>query len=115
MNKVKRIAAIIGLILFVSIFVILLISSFFATEKAPGLFLAFLFSALVIPIMIYMFVAVYKIVHRNDKQDSSNGEQNPDDGMDNEEDQMTEASDDSLGADGGKATGDDSSINDKKD
>lgn len=83
-NKVKRIAAIVGLVLFVSIFVTLLISSFFATKESPGLFLASLFSALVIPIMIYMFIAVYKMVHKNDENADISEASEPED--DNESD-----------------------------
>lgn len=66
MNKVKRISAIIGIILIASMYLISLISAFFATEKAPGLFLASIFSTVVIPIMIYMFLETYKWVHRDD-------------------------------------------------
>ncbi len=65
-RKVKRIAAIVGLVLFASLFLITLISAFFASEKAPGLFMASLFSAIVIPIMIWAFMLVYRLVHRND-------------------------------------------------
>lgn len=65
-KKVKRIAAIIGLVLFASLFLITFISAFFASEKAPGLFMASLFSAIVIPIMIWGFMLVYRLVHRND-------------------------------------------------
>jgi hypothetical protein len=43
-----------------------LVAAFFATEQAPGLFLASLFSAVVIPIMIWAFLMVYRMVHRND-------------------------------------------------
>mgnify|MGYP000899935438 CR=1 FL=1 len=70
MNKVKRICAIIGIILISSMYLISLISAFFATEKAPGLFLASIFSTVIIPIMIYLFIATYKWVHRNDPKKS---------------------------------------------
>lgn len=64
-KKVKRIAATIGLVLFASLFLVTIISAFFASEKAPGLFLASLFSAIVIPIMIWGFIMVYRLVRRN--------------------------------------------------
>ncbi|MBE5967454.1 MAG: hypothetical protein E7255_10930 [Lachnospiraceae bacterium] len=66
MKKIKRISAIIGVILIASMYLISLLSAFFATEKTPGLFLASIFSTVVIPIMIYGFIATYKWVHRND-------------------------------------------------
>jgi amino acid permease len=73
-KKVKRIAAIIGLVLFASLFLLTLISAFFASEKAPGLFLASLFSAIVIPIMIWGFMLIYRLVHRSDSTIDSDSE-----------------------------------------
>ncbi len=66
MNKVKRISSVIGIILILSMYAISLFSAIFASEKAPGLFLASIFSTIVIPIMIYGFIAVYKMVHKDD-------------------------------------------------
>ncbi|MBB2181999.1 hypothetical protein H0486_03805 [Lachnospiraceae bacterium MD1] len=68
MKNVKRIASIIGLILLVSMYIISLIAAIFASEKAPGFFLASVFCTIVIPIMIYSFIAVYQYVHRDDKK-----------------------------------------------
>ena len=67
MSKVKRIAAIIGLVLIVSMYLISFLSALFATEYSYGLFMASIFCTIVIPIMIYLFIAVYKIVHKNDE------------------------------------------------
>ncbi len=71
MNKVKRIASLIGVLLILSLFILSLIAAIFAKESAKALFLSAIFSTLVIPIMIYGFIEVYKFVHRNDppKQD----------------------------------------------
>lgn len=66
-KKVKRISAIVGIVLIISMYVISLISALFASKATPGLFLASIFSTVVIPIMIYVFIATYKYVHRNDK------------------------------------------------
>jgi uncharacterized BrkB/YihY/UPF0761 family membrane protein len=71
MGKVKRIAAITGIVLIASMYLISFISSFFAKEHAAGLFLASVFSTIVIPIMIYGFIAVYRYVHRNDEKNTS--------------------------------------------
>jgi Na+/melibiose symporter-like transporter len=71
MGKVKRIAAVIGIILIASLYLISFISAFFAKENAAGFFMASVFSTIVIPIMIYAYIAVYKHVHKNDKQNSS--------------------------------------------
>ncbi|MGB4657763.1 MAG: hypothetical protein WBI07_01125 [Mobilitalea sp.] len=69
MKKVKRISAIVGIILIASMYIISFISAIFATEKAPGLFLASVFCTIVIPIMIHIFIATYKYVHKNDIQE----------------------------------------------
>lgn len=68
MNKGKRIAAIIGIILLASMYLISLLSAFFAKEYSGGLFLASLFSTLVIPILIWWFITIYKWVHKNDSK-----------------------------------------------
>ena len=75
MNKVKRIAAIIGIILIASMYIISLISALFASENAPSLFLASIFSTIAIPIMIYGFLTVYKYVHKDDKPENSDVDQ----------------------------------------
>lgn len=76
MQKVKRISAIIGIILILSMYILSFIAAIFATEKAPGLFLASIFSTLAIPILIHLFTSTYKWVHRNDpsEDDSENPE-----------------------------------------
>ncbi|HWT76480.1 MAG TPA: hypothetical protein VN258_17420 [Mobilitalea sp.] len=66
MNKVKRIAAIIGIVLISSMYLISFISAFFASKYSSGLFLASIFSTIVIPIMLWWFITVYKWVHRGD-------------------------------------------------
>lgn len=79
MNKVKRISSMIGIILILSMYVISFFSAIFASEKAPGLFLASIFSTIVIPIMIYAFIAVYKMVHKDDlPKDYQKGEDSGD-------------------------------------
>jgi amino acid permease len=66
-NKVRRIAAIIGIVLILSMYLVSFISSFFATKYSYGLFIASVFSTIVIPIMIWWFITIYKWVHKNDK------------------------------------------------
>ena len=70
--KGKRIAAIIGIIAILSLYIVSLLLGIFASDKYPGLFLASVFLAVIVPIIIYCIVAVYKYVHRND-QDTDTG------------------------------------------
>ena len=67
MKNFKRICALFVIALILSLFMLLLISAIFTSEKAPSLFLATVFSIITVPIMIYGFIATYKYVHRNDK------------------------------------------------
>ena len=73
MIKIKRIASLMGILLILSLFIVSLIAAIFAKESAQALFLTAIFSTVVIPIMIYGFIEVYKFVHRNDppKQDNN--------------------------------------------
>jgi Na+/melibiose symporter-like transporter len=67
MSKVKRVAAIIAIILIASLYLISFISAIFAKENAYGLFMASIFCTVVIPIMMYLFIWVYKMVHKKDE------------------------------------------------
>lgn len=77
MNKVKRIAAMVGIVLIASMYLISFISAFFASEHASGLFIASVFCTVTIPIMIWIFVTVYKWVHRSDTPEDQDGENPP--------------------------------------
>ncbi|MDD3173316.1 MAG: hypothetical protein PHF63_06600 [Herbinix sp.] len=83
MKKVKQIAAIIGIIFLVSLYIITFISAFFTTKYTNGLFLASLFSTFVIPVMIYGYMLIYKLLSKRnlpmnpeDTNDQSNSEAN---------------------------------------
>jgi len=66
MNKVKRIAAILGVVLLISMYLLTLVSAVFASENAHSLFLASIFCTFVVPIMLYAYILVYKLVHKNE-------------------------------------------------
>ncbi|MGF7145240.1 membrane protein CcdC involved in cytochrome C biogenesis [Anaerotaenia torta] len=78
MKKVKRIAALTGVILIVSLILLTIISAFVATEYSYGLFMASLFSMIVIPLMIQMYIMVYRIFHKRG-QDNEVPEDNTED------------------------------------
>lgn len=63
-NKVKRIAAMTALILIVLMYLVSFLLGIFATEAAPGMFLASVFSTVAIPIMVYIFLQLYKLRRR---------------------------------------------------
>jgi cytosine/uracil/thiamine/allantoin permease len=62
--KSKRIAAIIGIIAILSLYVISFIIGIFFSDEYPQLFLASVFLAVIIPIIVYCLVAVYRNVHK---------------------------------------------------
>ncbi len=64
MKKSKRISAIIGIILLVSLYLCTLFSAIFGSPYANGLFLACIFSTFFIPVMIYAMMLIYRIVHK---------------------------------------------------
>jgi putative hydrolase of the HAD superfamily len=66
MKNVKRIAAIIGIALIISMYVITLISSFLISKYTNALFLASLFSTLVVPVLIYAYLLIYKLVNKKE-------------------------------------------------
>ena len=71
MNKVKRTAAIIGVVLIASMYLISMISAFVATEYSNGLFLASIFTTFVVPVFIWFFLAFYKYAHKDDVTSNS--------------------------------------------
>lgn len=69
MKKAKQIAAIIGIILLLSIYIVTLISAITAKPYANSLFIACLYCTIVIPIVIYGFMVVYKAVHKKNEDE----------------------------------------------
>lgn len=65
MKKVKQIAAIIGIALIAAMYLVTLISACFITKYTNALFLASLFSTFAVPVFIYAFMLIYKLVHKN--------------------------------------------------
>ena len=66
MKNLKRFVALFGVVLLVSLYIVSLISAIFAKPYANGLFMASLFSTIVVPILIYGFLIVYKQVHKKE-------------------------------------------------
>lgn len=66
MKKVRQISAMVGIILIALMYLISAIAAIFASKQAPGLFLSSVFLTVIIPILIYAFVELYKYVHRDD-------------------------------------------------
>jgi|GEM_PF-1942950 hypothetical protein len=66
MKKVKQISAIIGIALIVSMYVLTLITALLIPKYTSGLFTASLFSTFVVPVLIYSYMLIYKLVNKKD-------------------------------------------------
>lgn len=72
MKKMKRIVALIGVILLVGLYITTLVAALCESVFAQQLFLASLFSTMVVPIMLYAYSLIYKVV--KGKQNESTGD-----------------------------------------
>lgn len=66
MNKVKRILALVGAILLVSLYLITFISALTASEHSQAFFQASMFSTIIIPILLYAYMLIYRITRKKD-------------------------------------------------
>ena len=68
MKKVKRIAALLGVIILVGFYVVTLISAVLATPATKDLFKASLLATLIIPIMIYVYMLIYRLIAGHEEE-----------------------------------------------
>lgn len=71
-EKLKRIVALAGVVILVSLYVLTLVAALLAKPYAHGMFLASIYSSLVIPVLIYGFILVTKAFGRKDGEMSMN-------------------------------------------
>jgi hypothetical protein len=64
MKKVKRIAALIGVVFLLSLYALTFIASFTSSSHSMALFQASLYSTIFIPIMIYVYIFIYKLIKK---------------------------------------------------
>ncbi len=69
MKKIKRILALLVVILLLSLYGLTFFASLTASPNQNALFMASLYCTAVIPIMIFAYSLVYKIVKRRAKED----------------------------------------------
>lgn len=71
MKNVKRVFAIIGIVLMLSLVAFALYAAIFSPKGNPALFLTAVFAMVIFPILLYAFIAVYRYVHRDDKKEKN--------------------------------------------
>lgn len=95
-SKSKKAAAIIGIIAILSLYVFSFIIGVFYSDKYPGLFLASVFLAVIIPIIVYCLVAVYKHVHKRNEYNKTNDTDDTIDAEDAEDAEGAEGAEDTV-------------------
>lgn len=64
MKKLKRILALVGVLLLAGLYILTFVSALLSTPYSAGLFKACLFSTVFIPIMIYAILLIYRILKK---------------------------------------------------
>lgn len=79
MKKIKKVLAVIGVVLLVSIYIITLVSSLIDSPFAHSLFKASLFSTFAVPVFLYAVMLVYRLLkERNDNSNIKKSEEDQD-------------------------------------
>jgi len=68
MKKMKRILALIGAILLFSLYALTFVGALTASPHSAALFQASIYSTIVVPIMLYAYMLVYRVI-KKDSQD----------------------------------------------
>lgn len=71
MKKVKRILAFIGVGFFLSLYLLTFIGAVTASPHKDALFMASLYSTIVVPIMAYAYILVYRILRKYSKDNQN--------------------------------------------
>lgn len=67
-KKVKRIAAMAGVIFLAGLYIAALISAIFTTPATKGLFMACIFSTVAIPVIGYGYILMYRILKKKKEE-----------------------------------------------
>ncbi|GAA4291883.1 hypothetical protein GCM10023142_26810 [Anaerocolumna aminovalerica] len=68
MKNTKRVFALVGVLLLLCIPVLLVIGAFTASRDSAALFKASIFCAIVVPIMVYAYMLIYRLIKKNNKE-----------------------------------------------
>lgn len=71
MKKVKRILAIIGVVLLIGLYLSTLFCALFAKENLMSLLMASIYATFVIPVLIWAYTFIYKLVKKNDEDEKN--------------------------------------------
>lgn len=66
MKKGKRVLAMIGVILLVGLYLLTIIAALTASPNSYGFFMASIFCTIAIPILIYGYMLIYRLIKNKD-------------------------------------------------
>jgi len=61
MKTMKRILAMIGIVILLGLYLLTFIASIFHTDFAHSLFMASFYSTVIVPVMLYVYMMIYKV------------------------------------------------------
>ena len=82
MKKIKQIAAVVMCVLLVGMYVASFVAAIFAKPQAHGLFMASVGMTIMIPLLLYAYTIIYRVIHPNNTEydesdkDDSKGDDN---------------------------------------
>lgn len=71
MKKVKRILAIIGVIVLAGLYFSTLFCALFAKDNVMNVLMASIYATVVIPVLIWAYSFIYKLVKKDDSEDEN--------------------------------------------
>lgn len=72
MAKLKKIFAIAGVVILLGMYLLTFISAILATPNTHSLFLGSLAATIIIPIFLYAYMLIYKVVYKNRENQEDN-------------------------------------------
>lgn len=74
MKKFKKIFAIAGVIILLGMYLLTFISAIFATPNSHALFFGSIAATIIIPIFLYAYSLIYRVIYKNNEQDTNKTE-----------------------------------------
>lgn len=72
MKKLKQILALAGVVILVGLYLLTFISSFIVTEYQASLFQASIYATIIIPIFLYGYMLIYRVLKKDNNNDTLN-------------------------------------------
>jgi amino acid transporter len=69
MKKLKQITAIIVVIILIALYVITLLTAIFDPTETRSWFRASIFATVVVPVLLWAYMMIFKLIHRNDEDE----------------------------------------------